>query len=166
MALKLKRLTPEDGQDVYAMLQSIPTTENGFQNSANGLTYEEYLQWLKRQDECSHGINLPEGWVPQTIYWLYDGDTPVGVCKLRHYLSDALRKNGGHIGYGIAPGYRGKGYGKEQLRLVLGEAKKLGIGEALITADNGNLASIHVALHNGGVIQKVTEDKHYIVVPV
>jgi predicted acetyltransferase len=84
------------------------------------------------------------------------------MCKLRPILSEALLKNGGNIGYAIAPFARGKGYGKEQLRLVLQEAKKLGLKKVLITANNGNKASIGVALANGGVIEKVSEDEHYI----
>ena len=162
MALFLKRLSLADGPDVYALTQSLPKEENGFQNSANGLSQEEFPAWLQRQHEISQGIGLPEGWVPQTIYWLYNGDRPVGMCKLRTKLSEALLKRGGNIGYGIAPFARGKGYGKEQLRLVLQEARKQGLTRVLITANNDNKASIGVALANGGVIEKVSEEEHYI----
>ena len=123
---------------------------------------EEFPSWLKRQHEISLGINIPEGKVPQTTYWLYDGDVPAGMCKLRTVLSPALAKRGGHIGYAIAPFARGQGLGKEQLRLVLMEAKKQGLTRALITVRNHNTASIHVALANGGVIERVSEEDHYI----
>lgn len=86
----------------------------------------------------------------------------MGSCKLRSQLSEALLKRGGNIGYGIAPYARGKGFGKEQLRLVLQEAKKQGLAKVLITANNSNKASIAVALANGGVIEKVSEEEHYI----
>jgi predicted acetyltransferase len=162
MALRLQRLTPGDGYDVYALTQAIPKEENGFQNTANGLSPKEFPAWLKRQHNMSLGIDLPDGYVPQTVYWLYDGDQPVGSCKLRTQLSEALLKRGGNIGYGIAPFARGKGYGKEQLRLVLQEAKKQGLTKVLITANNDNKASIAVALANGGVIEKVSEEAHYI----
>jgi predicted acetyltransferase len=162
MSLFLKRLSPTDGSDIYALTQMIPKEENGFYNPANGLSIEEFPAWLKQQHEFSQGIGLPDCWMPQTIYWLYDGDRPAGMCKLRPILSEALLKNGGNIGYAIAPFARGKGYGKEQLRLVLQEAKKLGLKKVLITANNGNKASIGVALANGGVIEKVSEDEHYI----
>jgi predicted acetyltransferase len=140
----------------------MPKEENGFQNSASGLSFEEFQAWLQRQHDISMGIDLPDNFVPQIIYWLYDGDQPVGSCKLRIQLSEALLKRGGNIGYGIAPFARGKGYGKEQLRLVLQEAKKHGLTKVLITANNDNKASISVALANGGVIEKVSESEHYI----
>jgi predicted acetyltransferase len=131
MSLFLKRLSPTDGSDIYALTQVIPKEENGFYNPANGLSIEEFPAWLKQQHEFSQGIGLPDCWMPQTIYWLYDGDRPAGMCKLRPILSEALLKNGGNIGYAIAPFARGKGYGKEQLRLVLQEAKKLGLKKSL-----------------------------------
>ena len=162
MPLFLERLSPEDGPDVYTLTQSMPKEENGFQNSASGLPFEEFPDWLQRQHDMSLGIDLPEGYVPQTVYWLYDGDRPVGMCKLRTRLTEALLVRGGNIGYAIAPFARGKGYGKEQLRLILQEAKKQGLRKVLITARNSNKASIGVALANGGVIEKVSEEDHYI----
>ena len=162
MSLFLKRLSPTDGADIYTLTQSLPKDENGFQNSAYGLSMEEFPAWLQKQHEMSQGIGLQEGWVPQTIYWLYNGDQPVGTCKLRTQLTEALLKGGGNIGYAIAPFARGKGYGKEQLRLLLEEARKAGLHKVLITARNYNKASIGVALANGGVIEKVSEEQHYI----
>ncbi len=162
MSLFLKRLSPADGPDIFALTQVIPKEENGFQNTANGLSPEEFPAWLNRQHNMSLGIELQEGYVPQIVYWLYDENQPVGMCKLRTQLTEALLRRGGNIGYAIAPFARGKGYGKEQLRLVLQEAKRLGLKKVLITANNGNKASIGVALSNGGVIEKVSEEEHYI----
>ena len=162
MALHLQRLTPEDSPGIYALTQAIPREENGFHNTASGLSPEEFQKWLIQQHDISQGIGLQDGWVPQTIYWLYDGEKPVGMCKLRTQLTEALLQNGGNIGYAIAPFARGKGFGKEQLRLVLMEAKKNGLSKVLITIHNDNKASIGVALANGGVIEKVSEEEHYI----
>jgi len=74
----------------------------------------------------------------------------------------ALLKRGGNIGYGIAPNARRKGYGKELLRLLLQVAKGHGLTKVLITDNNDNHASIGVALANGGVAKKVSEEIHYI----
>ena len=112
--LELRKLSVGDGKDVYQMLQDIPLEENGLQNNVNGLTYEAYQDWLVKKQQESELDGIVDGWkVPATTYWLYADGVPVGFGKLRHFLTDALRKAGGHIGYGIAPQYRGKGYGKE-----------------------------------------------------
>lgn len=159
----LKRLSKNDGRDVYDMLQAIPANENGFMNGVNGMNYDEYRAWLINQDANSRKTEIEDGWkVPQTTFWLYVNGSPVGVGKIRHFLTDKLRQEGGHIGYAIAPGERGKGYGKLLLRELLGEAKKIGVDRALITVQNGNTPSVKVALANGGVIEQVGEERNYI----
>ncbi len=54
-----------------------------------------------------------------TTYWLYVNGVLIGFGTVRSFLTDALKKAGGNIGYGIAPLYCGKGYGNELLRLLL-----------------------------------------------
>ncbi len=116
--IELRRLSVDDGMDVYIMLQEIPKEENGLMNNANGLSFEEYKEWLKRKYAESEQIGIIDGWkVPSTTYWLYADEKPVGFGSIRHFLTDALRKAGGNIGYGIAPKYREKGYGKKILGL-------------------------------------------------
>ena len=39
---KLKKISAEDGRDIYDMLQTMPKDENGLINNANGLSYEEF----------------------------------------------------------------------------------------------------------------------------
>ena len=60
---------------------------------------------------------------------------------------------GGHIGDGIRPSERGKGYGTELVRLALIECKKLGIHRVLMTCDKDNIASAKTILRNGGVLE-------------
>lgn len=159
---ELKRLSPDDGTDIYNMLQEIPKEENGLQNKANGLTFEEFKGWLIGKQAESEQEGIVDGWkVPSTTYWLYVDGVPVGYGSVRKYLTEALRKVGGHIGYGIAPSYRGKGYGKELLRLLLLEANKAGISKSLITIHKDNFASQAVARANGGLLTDETDERVY-----
>lgn len=43
----------------------------------------------------------------------------VGRLSLRHYLNDFLARIGGHIGYGVTPAHRKKGYATEMLKQAL-----------------------------------------------
>ena len=43
--IELRRLSVDDGMDVYVMLQEIPKEENGLMNNANGLSFEEYKDY-------------------------------------------------------------------------------------------------------------------------
>lgn len=163
---ELKKLSINDGKDVYEMFQDIPKEENGLINKANGLTFDEFKKdYLSRKDKESKQKGLVDNWrVPCTTYILYVDHIPVGYASLRHFLTDALKVEGGHIGYGISPKYRNKGYGKEMLKRMLVEAKKIGIDEALITTYLDNIASQKVILVNGGIeINKTEHHKYFLV---
>jgi predicted acetyltransferase len=109
-----------------------------------------YVQTLA---DKAKGKGLPEGYVPATDFWLVDSGRYVGCVSIRHILNDHLLHEGGHIGYDIRPSERGKGYGTEILRLVLPEAKKLGIEKVLITCDTTNTASKKIIEKNGGIFE-------------
>jgi len=88
---------------------------------------------------------------------MFVGERLVGVLKLRHYLNEFLEKHGGHIGYGIRPSERRKGYGDKILQLALPEAKKLGLEKVLLTCNDDNLGSISIIEKSGGILQDKIE---------
>ncbi len=158
--IELKQLSIDDGMDIYEMLQEMPADENGFINRANGMSYEEYREWLCAKQKEAEQEGLVDGWkVPSSTFWLYVDGVPVGFGNLRHFLTDALRTAGGNIGYGIRPGFRGNGYGKELLKYLIYEAQKIGLEKVLITIHKDNMASRGVALANGGVITGENDER-------
>lgn len=112
--------------------------------------FEEFVKltnsFMKVQDK---------GFVNHSTFWLItDDDRIAGVSNLRHYLNENLLLEGGHIGFGIRPSFRRKGYASVILSLTLLEAKKLNIDKALLTCDKSNIASSKTILKNGGVLWK------------
>jgi Predicted acetyltransferase len=163
MCLEIRKLTIDDGHDIYEMLQELPADENGFINSVHGKTFDEYKEWLKGSAKSAEQIGVVDGWkVPQTTFWLFENGKPVGIGKVRHSLTDALLESGGNVGYAIRPTARNRGLAKKLLSCLIVESKKIGAGKLLLTIRNQNIASIHVALANGGKIEKITADRHYI----
>ena len=70
-----------------------------------------FIGMLQSLTDAEKGENLPEQWVPDSTFWLVNNDKKVlGAVNIRHGLTEALMKNGGHIGYGIRPTERRKGY--------------------------------------------------------
>ncbi|PKJ55359.1 GNAT family N-acetyltransferase [Bacillus sp. SN10] len=102
--------------------------------------------------DAHNGINLPESWVPDSTYWLVtDHNRIVGAVNIRHSLTEHLFNAGGHIGYGIRPSERRKGFATKLLALSLEKAKQLNITKALVVCDEVNTASEKTILHNGGL---------------
>ena len=77
----------------------------------------------------------------------------VGFSCLRHKLEydDDDIDFASHIGYSVRPSERGKGYAKEQLRLVLQKAHDLGIDTVRLVCRDINEGSIRTILANGGI---------------
>lgn len=163
MSIYIKKLSINDGENIYRMLQELPANENGFINSFYGKNFDEFKKLLEANDESSKQKGIIDGWkVPQTMFWLYENETPIGIGKIRHFLTDSLISDGGNIGYSVIPSKRGKGFGKCFVSLLITESRKLGVQKLLFTIRNSNLPSIKAALSNGGVIEKTTDERHYI----
>lgn len=163
MNFELRALSINDGRDTYEMLQKLPADENGFINSAHGMTEEQYRQWLSKSAQAARQEGLVEGWkVPQSTYWLYADGVVVGMGRVRHFLTEALRQSGGHIGYAVHPDWRGRGCGKALLRLLIPECAKLGIERALLTVREDNIPSLATALACGGEVEKTENGRHHI----
>jgi predicted acetyltransferase len=111
----------------------------------------DFGAFLAKLEDCHRGVGLPEGFVPHTTYWLVDerGEV-VAVSNLRHRLTDRLRLEGGHIGYGVRPSARRRGHATEILRCTLREARRHGIDEALVTCARDNVASAGAIRKCGG----------------
>ncbi len=163
MGIELRKAAVTDGMDIYEMLQELPADENGFINQAAGMRFHEYKEWLKGKVQNAEQTGIVDGWkVPATTFWLFEDGRPVGCGSVRHFLTDKLLEQGGNIGYSIRPSDRNRGLGKVLLSLLINESGKMGIDRLLLTIQNGNLPSLHVALANGGKIEKTTEERSYV----
>lgn len=66
---------------------------------------------IKTLNGYREGIDLPDGFLRFSTYWLINNNNKIlGVIEIRHKLNDLLLFRGGHIGYGIRPKERKKGY--------------------------------------------------------
>ena len=169
MKIELKQLSINMEKAEYKMLQDIKDNEKGFTNPAYGLTYQEYIKWLKEEDDYSRGENLPESWIPCTTYFLYIDNKPVGYGRIRHASSKYLEEviGAGNLGYGIAKEYRGKGYGNILFQELLKECKQIGYKEIKLFPLKENEATIKIMLKNGGkIIGEFKEEKYIILIPI
>ena len=156
MALKLIKLTPEYKTPLIEMIDEWRADIENNKTDSSPWTifrndprdFDNYLEDL----ECKK----PEsGRVPDSVFFLLDeeSDRLLGAVNIRHCLNERLLKDGGHIGDGIRPSERGKGYGNEIVRLALAECGKLGIEKLLMVCNKTNIASAKTIIKNGGVLE-------------
>jgi len=118
---------------------------------------ESFEDFVKHFYDEMKGINLPEGYIPATMFWLIDDGEFIGRVQIRHELTDHLLKYGGHIGYYIRPSKRKMGYGKKILGMALLKAKEMGFEKVLLTCNDDNVGSIRIIEGNGGVLENILD---------
>jgi predicted acetyltransferase len=91
--------------------------------------------------------------LPGRVFWLWDGEF-AGMIGLRYQPgSDELPPYvKGHVGYGVVPWKRRRGYATRALGLVLPEARSVGLARVFLVCDARNVASRRVIERNGGTL--------------
>ena len=124
-----------------------------------GLDASDFPALVSTFEDFSKGVGVPEEFVESSTYWLVNKQSRVlGAVNIRHRLNEYLSNIGGHIGYGIRPSERRKGYATEMLRLALEFVRKLGIEKVLISCDKDNVASAKTIINNGGILEYEGDD--------
>lgn len=116
--------------------------------------FDAYLAQLEVHEPAN-------GMVPDSVFFLLDVDRDrlLGAVNIRHSLNEHLLQFGGHIGDGIRPSERRKGYATEMIRLALIECRKLGIDRVLMICDKDNIASAKSIIKNGGILENEFVDE-------
>ena len=167
MNIRLVTLTEEYKEQLFEMMDEWCATGEKIvpyairKNDYHSFQY--YLDNLQITEEV-------DGKVPDTTLFCLDVDRNifVGAVNIRHYLTEEMLVNAGHIGDGIRPSERRKGYATAMIGLALEEAKKLGIDRVLMCCDKENIASAKSIVNNGGILENevvvngVTEQRYWI----
>ena len=125
----------------------------------DGYTFEETLERClnMKNEEYAKSINRVPG---KTFLLIRKNDNKiVGTINIRWNLSEKMLKFGGHIGYGIRPTERRKGYNKIQLYLVLLEAQKLNLDKVMLDCSVDNLGSDKTIKALGGILERCELDE-------
>ncbi|MFQ9923265.1 MAG: GNAT family N-acetyltransferase [Beduini sp.] len=120
---------------------------------------EDYQDWLEKAKNYHLGVQLPDGYVPATTYFLVGENKILGTINIRHRLNEGLLKSGGHIGYSVAPSERKKGYATTMLKMGLMICHDLGIDRVLVTCNKENIASRKTIEKCGGQLENEYYDE-------
>lgn len=124
----------------------------------DGYTFEQALdRCLKTEDEeYAKSVGRCQG---KTFLLIRENDNKlVGTINVRWNLSEEMLQFGGHIGYGIRPTERRKGYNKINLYLGMIEAKKVGLEKVMLDCDVNNLGSDKTLKALGGKLERTEID--------
>jgi len=116
---------------------------------------DEFADFVRKLDECEKGI-VDKKYAPSSSYFVMDEEgRMVGATSLRHYLTVEGYHSWGHIGYGVRPSERRKGYAVRMLRMMLEKAEARSIYKVLIAAYDSNIGSWRTAEKCGGVLENI-----------
>ena len=126
-----------------------------------GVTYEEWLLELKKREDIEY-LKQINRYQSKTFFVVRDSDDKiVGMINVRYNISeDKLKTWASHIGYGIRPTERRKGYAKIALYLGLLEERKLGEEKVLLNCAVDNVGSNKTILSLGGKLEKTIFDEY------
>ena len=161
--LELRKMNLEDAKAQWEYVTALPMDENGLTNSYEGVSYEDYMdKVLPELMMHENPVNMPDWFVPETRYYLWDDEILVGEFRIRHYLTEALRVGAGHIGYSIKKEYRGKGYGTRGMGMVLDIARGIVPEEEIyLRVLKSNTPSFKAICKNGAYVA-VEDETHYL----
>jgi len=122
--------------------------EDTLHGDSNLDSAENYDDWLKKiNEELYHEIR-------SIIFFAFRkaDNKMIGTINVRYPYEGYVRIHG-HIGYGVRPGERGKGYASVMLRLALAHCKEIGLEKVLLTCDKSNVASAKTIINCSGILE-------------
>lgn len=116
-------------------------------------SYDSWLKHLERQ--ASPATVQPGRVVATTMFAVSESDGKiVGMVDIRHTLNDFLASYAGHIGYGVRPSERRRGYATEILRQGAQFCQSIGLTKIMVSCHKTNIGSGKTIVKNGGVLER------------
>lgn len=116
----------------------------------------EYEDWLDMTEKNTDPATVSPDWVVTSTFFVIGKESGklIGMAGIRHSLNDFLRNYGGHIGYGVRPSERHKGYATAILRQSLSYCRKIGLLHVMLACYSDNIGSYKTIEACGGIKER------------
>jgi len=153
MNLELVKLSKEYKDLFYEMMDEWMSFDD-YNRSPSVIRRYDYHDFNSYVDQIDRKEEI-DGYPKNSVFFCIDRDKNkmIGAVDLRLYMTANTCHDGGHIGDGIRPSERGKGYGTAVMGLALEKCKEYGINKVLITCNKDNIASKKAIINNGGIYE-------------
>ncbi|AYG01894.1 GNAT family N-acetyltransferase [Lactococcus allomyrinae] len=123
----------------------------------NEISKGNFADWQKQIRREEIEVRNPD-WSTCTKYFAFVGGEIAGVCSCRWQIEKGiLLEWGGHIGYGVAPSFRGAHLAAQMVTFALEKYRERGIFSVMISADKDNVASRKTIEQCGGVLENIVD---------
>ena len=98
-------------------------------------------------------VDMLKEWIDYNNNHSEANTSPASIFKNDYHNFDYLLNYGGHIGDGVRPSERRKGYATKIIGLALKECQKLNIDKVLLVCDKDNIGSAKSIKNNGAILE-------------
>lgn len=149
----------EDKELVESYIEEHYYNDETSLSASNMLTSMKWEDWVKKiSDNATIG---DEEWGKSLTYLVIDNNKLIGFLSIRYDLPQHLVDLYGHIGYGVRPTERRKGYATRMLKYALLECKKIGMESVILGCYEDNIGSVKIITNNGGILIRKEKNKKY-----
>jgi predicted acetyltransferase len=140
-------------KDAKEYIDELRSSNSHFNGCDDLEKFQDYREWVDRVVDWNKGVNLPNDYAQAITYFVVrvKDNKIIGMVNIRYGVTEENVKRGvGHIGSGVRPTERKKGYGTEILRICLKECKKYNLPEIHLNVKKENISAIRTIEKNKG----------------
>lgn len=149
--------TLEDKEMLLSYIEEHFSNHEKSLSASHDLTSMKYEDWVEK---INRNVDEPDAtWGKYLTYLSFnDNGKLVGLLSVRFGMPENLVGKYGHIGYGVRPTERRKGYATEMLAFALEECKKRGMDKVILGCYKENVASAKTILKNKGKLLREEDE--------
>ena len=143
----------EDKEKIKLYIEEHYSNHEKSLSASNKLTSMRYEEWVNK---IHSNVNTPDKeWGKSLTYLVFNEENNlIGLLSVRYDLSEEKAMEFGHIGYGVRPSQRRKGYATKMLEFALEECRKYGLKKVILGCYKENTGSARTIIKNNGKLIK------------